>query len=74
MKVTFILPLYLINQSYIRLMAITPEASKLGYSDFTSDQRLVVERFLSRSDVLFSSLPIGSGMSLCYWMLPFASD
>lgn len=54
-------------------MAITAAASKLGYSDVTSDQRLVVERFLSGSDV-FVSLPTGSGKSLCYWMLPFVSD
>ena len=54
-------------------MAITAEARRLGYSDVTSDQRLVVERFLPGSDV-FVSLPTGSGKSLCYWMLPFASD
>ena len=38
--------------------------------DVASNQRLVVERFLSVSDV-FVSLPTGSGK---YWMLPFASD
>ena len=54
-------------------MAITAAASKLGYSDVTCDQRLVIERFLSGSGVFVSFLT-GSGKSLCYSMLPFASN
>ena len=53
--------------------AVAEAAKTLGYSELREHQKVVVEQFFSRKDV-FVSLPTESGKSLCYCLLPKASD
>ena len=58
----------------VRISKVISYATKaLGYSELRPNQELAVKHFLRGLDV-FVSLPIGSGKSLCYCLLPKALD
>ena len=53
--------------------AISKAAEDLGYSQLRPQQRKAVKLFIKGRDV-FVNLPMGSGKSLCYWLLPKTFD
>ena len=53
--------------------ALDQAVTKMGYLELRREQELAVKQFARGHDV-FTSLPTGSGKSVCYGILPIVFD